>query len=79
MILNTAEKSATAGKKATAGTSGVVTSRKFATLINTSRKFATRSLILVANHYIFRIFATSVIDTGGELAVATGINDTGGK
>jgi hypothetical protein len=40
MILNTIEKSATAGKKATAGTSGVVdTSRKFATLINTSLKF----------------------------------------
>ncbi len=48
-------------------------------LINTNRKFATRLLILVANHIIIWIFATGVIDTGGELAVPTSINDTDGK
>jgi hypothetical protein len=68
MILNTAGKSATAERQAIAGTSAVV---------DTSSKFATGLLILVANHLFNRIFVTGVVDSSGKFT--TGINDTGGK
>jgi hypothetical protein len=74
MILNTAEKSATAGRQATSETADAV---------DTSGKFATGSLIQVANHLFIRIFATIVNDISDTFVISTtsaaGANNTGGK